>query len=181
MSSELFRIPAPPSRHGGSRAERLRAAGLKATAPRLAILRLLEADRTHPSAQAVLDALKPEYPTLSLSTVYETLEAFLRAGLCRPVAGEGALLRVDGTTHAHDHAVCRQCGRIFDVASRLRPPLKPPSSLPGGLAVTGVRVEYEVVCGRCAGGRGARATHRTEAGNRRAGAGAAGRPRNPKR
>jgi Fe2+ or Zn2+ uptake regulation protein len=180
MSSESFRTRHTGLSDGCVQGERLRAAGLRATAPRLAILRLLEADRTHPSAQALLNALKPEHATLSLSTVYDTLEAFLRVGLCRAVAGEGSLLRVDGTTHAHDHAVCRQCGCIFDVASNLRPPLEPPSRLPGGLAVTGVWVEYEVVCGRCAGGHGARAAHRTEASNRRAAASAAGHPRNPR-
>ncbi len=131
-------------------AERLRGAGLKATGPRLAILAFLEADRSHPSAPQIFAALRVDYPSLSLSTVYETLDAFLEAGICRAVAGEGALLRVDGTTYPHDHAVCRECGRIFDVAASVWPRPDPPQRLPGDLAVTGMRVEYEVICAECA-------------------------------
>ncbi len=131
-------------------AERLRAAGLRPTGQRLAILAFLESEGWAPSAQHVFAALRRAYPSLSLSTVYETLDAFREAGICRPVAGEGALLRVDGTTSPPDHAVCRECGRIFDVPATQRPRPEPPATLPGDLAVTGMRVEFEVVCGECA-------------------------------
>lgn len=150
-------------------AERLRAAGLRPTGPRLAILAFLESDQAHPSAQHIFAALRPAYPSLSLSTVYETLDAFLEAGICRSVAGEGALLRVDGTTYPHDHAVCRECGHIFDVPAARRPRTEPPAILPGGLAVTGMRVEFEVVCGECAREAAAGARQRVKAGTPRSG------------
>jgi Fur family peroxide stress response transcriptional regulator len=117
---------------------------------RLAVLAYLEADPGHPSAQQIFAALRPSYPSLSLSTVYETVDAFLEAGICRSLAGQGALLRVDGTSEPHDHAVCRQCGRIFDVAEGVWQRPAPPGRLAGGLAVTGMRVEFEVVCSECA-------------------------------
>ncbi len=134
-------------------AARLRRAGLKATGPRLLILRLLEGDRAHPTAEEVHAALKRAHPSLSLSTVYQTLDAFLRAGLCRraPAAGGGG--RVDGTSGDHDHAVCRGCGRIFDVA-RGRPLPAPPRRLGRGLTVTGCRLEYDVICPSCRRGGG---------------------------
>ena len=69
------------------RATRLRAAGLKPTASRLAILEVLEEDRRHPTAEMVLDALAPTMPSLSLSTVYANLEAFLQAGMIRRIRG----------------------------------------------------------------------------------------------
>jgi len=150
MDSEPLR----PADDGGSaarqRAEKLQAAGLKVTAPRLAVMEYLESNSTHPSAERVFADLRERHPSLSLSTVYKTLEAFLRAGVCRRIAGEGTRLRVDGTLHPHDHAVCRSCGRIFDVAAALYPRSRPPAQLPGGLAVTGVRVEYDVICSACA-------------------------------
>jgi Fe2+ or Zn2+ uptake regulation protein len=130
-------------------ARRLRQAGLKATGPRIAILAQLEEDSSHPTAEGLLEQLRGEHPSMSLSTVYKTLEIFLRAGLCRRVAGDGARLRVDGTLADHDHAACRVCGRIFDVDCSLLPRPDAPAELPDGSAVTAVHVEYEVICLDC--------------------------------
>jgi Fe2+ or Zn2+ uptake regulation protein len=129
--------------------ERLRQVGLKATGPRVAILASLEGDRDHPTAEQLYETLRHQYPSLSLSTVYQTLDAFLRTGLCRRVFGAGERLRVDGTPQDHDHAICRTCGRIFDVDRQLLPLPTPPTHLPNGLTVTGLRVEYDVICTTC--------------------------------
>jgi len=129
--------------------ERLRQAGLKATGPRVTLLAALEQDRSHPTAEQLYESLRPHYPSLSLSTVYETLDAFLRTGLCRRASATGAPLRVDGTPQDHDHALCRVCGTIFDVDQQLLPRPIPPTRLPQDLTVTGLRVEYDVICARC--------------------------------
>ena len=135
-----------------SNAERLRDAGLKATGPRLAILAALERDRRHPSAEQIHDALAPGHPSISLSTVYSTLEAFVRAGLIRKVAAQDGRLRVDGTRGDHDLALCRRCGAIFDVDRSCYPLPQAPRCLPRGLDVVSVRVEYEVICSACGDG-----------------------------
>lgn len=127
---------------------RLRRAGLRVTGPRLAILEHLEHDRTHPTPEAIHAALAPAHPSLSVSTVYNTLEAFLRTGLCRRVQGSNGRLRVDGTVRDHDHAVCRGCGRIYDV-ERSRPPRVEAPRLPPGVALMAFRIEYEVLCEAC--------------------------------
>ena len=139
--------------NGVGPAERLRRAGLRVTAARLAILALFAAERRHPTAEQVHATLHEAHPSLSLSTVYETLEAFVRAGLCRRVRSGDGLMRVDGTDVEHDHAVCRGCGRIFDVErGKLRlPPV--PARLPRGLTVGAVRLEYDVICSSCLRGQ----------------------------
>ncbi|WP_089722383.1 Fur family transcriptional regulator [Candidatus Entotheonella palauensis] len=130
-------------------AERLRAAGLKATGPRIAILDAVERNSHHPSAEDIYQELVESHPSLSLSTVYGTLNAFARAGLVRKLSEVDGRLRVDGTKTPHDHAICRICGAIFDVEPD--PSTTPilPSELPGGLAVLDVRIEYDVVCAQC--------------------------------
>ena len=128
------------------RAARLHGAGLKATGPRLVILAALEQDHTHPTAEHLYATLRRDHPSLSRSTVYHTLEVFIRTGLCRRVSGPGDRLRVDGTPQDHDHAVCRLCGAIVDVArEQVRLPT-PPGQLSNGLLVTGIRFAYEVLC-----------------------------------
>lgn len=142
--------------------ETLRGAGLRATGPRLLILEALATDRTHPTPERLHERLRAAYPSLSLSTVYQTLETFVRAGLCRRVQTRDGRLRVDGTPRDHDHAVCRGCGAIFDVERGSRRSRPAAAGLPDDWTVVDVRVEYDIVCARCsaagAGERGGAAT-----------------------
>jgi len=141
----------PRAKRKPTAAEELRALGLRATGPRLAILEYLRTCFSHPTPETVLEALQGHHASLSLSTVYQTLESFLQAGLCRRVAAASGRLRVDGTLFDHDHAVCRHCGEVFDLQrpAAFRPPRAP--GLPRGTELVGVRLEYEVICPRCAG------------------------------
>ena len=122
-------------------AERLRAAGLKATSPRVAILDAVQRNCNHPSAENIYQELAESHPSLSLSTVYGTLSSFVKAGLVRKLSEVDGRLRVDGAKPPHDHAICRMCGAIFDI--------EPLSELPGGLSLLEVRVEYDVLCAAC--------------------------------
>lgn len=130
-------------------ASRLRGAGLRATAPRLAILAELESDKRHPSAEMLLETLVDNNPSLSLSTVYATLETFLQKGLIRRISGLAGKLRVDGTLVEHDHAFCRNCGGVFDVSNEHVPRPAVPSELPNGMRVMKLHIEYEVICRSC--------------------------------
>ncbi|RMG45683.1 MAG: transcriptional repressor [Acidobacteria bacterium] len=132
-----------------ARRRRLREAGLKVTAPRLAILAVLEEDRRHPTAEEIHQAIRERRPALSLSTVYKTLESFLRTGLVRRVSGGGNRLRVDGVPGEHDHAVCRLCGAVFDVDRPEAVRAAVPRESVAGMRITGVRIEYDVVCRAC--------------------------------
>jgi Fe2+ or Zn2+ uptake regulation protein len=131
-------------------ADRLREAGLKATGPRVAILDAIERNQNHPSAEEIYQELAESHPTLSLSTIYGTLNAFVRAGLVRKLSEVDGRLRIEGATRPHDHAICRICGAIFDVAPDPEGVPAPPAALPGGLVVLAMRVEYDVVCADCA-------------------------------
>ncbi len=131
-------------------ADRLREAGLKATGPRVAILDVIERNHNHPSAEEIYQELAESHPTLSLSTIYGTLNAFVRAGLVRKLSEVDGRLRIEGATRPHDHAICRTCGAIFDVAPDPEKVPTLPAALPGGLVVLTMRVEYDVICADCA-------------------------------
>ncbi len=95
-------------------AERLRTAGLKLTAQRLAVVQCLVGDETHPTAQELFDRLRPSFPTMSFATVYNTLAALSSVGACSAVQLGGAA-RFDPNVHAHDHLVCDRCGVVRDI------------------------------------------------------------------
>ena len=132
--------------------QRIKDHGLRATAARVAILEWLATDRRHPTAELVHESLRGRFPTLSLSTVYATLETLIREGLIRRVAPQSGRLRVDGTPLDHDHAICRMCGGIHDVARDLIQRPVAPDRLPSGLQVVNLHIEYEVLCPPCAAG-----------------------------
>jgi len=93
----------------------VRKAGLKLTPQRMAIVQELAADETHPTAQDIFDRLRPTLPTMSFATVYNTLDALSRAGLCAALSLSPGSGRFDPNMVPHNHAVCDGCGAIRDV------------------------------------------------------------------
>lgn len=82
---------------------------------RQAILDCLRTAEDHPSAEWIYERLKPDYPSLSLATVYRNLSQFKRAGLIQSVGTTQGQERFDGNVQFHPHAVCTECGAIVDV------------------------------------------------------------------
>jgi Fe2+ or Zn2+ uptake regulation protein len=126
-------------------AQTLREAGLKATPQRIAILRALDGDETHPTAQELYERLRGEFPTLSVATVYNTLSALTRMARCVPLE-LGGPVRFDPNVSAHDHAVCERCGRIRDVG--LQPSAADAAEL-SGFQVHRVERIYRGFCAQC--------------------------------
>lgn len=92
----------------------LRDAGLKVTAPRLKILRVLESStRRHLSVEDVYRALLEAGEEINLATVYRVLTQFETAGLVSRLHFEGghSSFELDSGKH-HDHIVCVVCGRV---------------------------------------------------------------------
>ncbi len=92
--------------------------GLKLTPQRLAILEYLEDNRTHPSAEDIYNALKPNFPSMSFATVYNTLEVLRKKGLVKEINVEGVRKRFDAFTHPHNHFFCKNCKKVIDIESK---------------------------------------------------------------
>lgn len=129
----------------------LRRAGLKLTPQRMAIVRELAGDGTHPTAQELFERLEPAFPTMSFATVYNTLDALARIGLVGSLR-LGSAVRFDPNTAPHHHAVCDACGAVVDLPA---PPLGPAArkSLEAVETASGfsIRAEERTYRGLCAG------------------------------
>jgi Fe2+ or Zn2+ uptake regulation protein len=127
----------------------LRRSGLKLTPQRMAIVREIADDLSHPTAQALFERLRPAFPTMSFATVYNTLDALARCGLTGELALGGAL-RFDPNTSPHHHAVCDTCGAVFDVPAEPTPArtLRTANGS-GGFRVRTEERTYRGLCGRC--------------------------------
>ena len=150
-------LEAPPSSAAGRDrlAAELRAAGLRATAVRVAILSALGA-RPHAGAEAVVTEVRSELGTVSTQAVYHALGSLAAAGLIRRIepAGSPALYerRVDDN---HHHVVCRGCGAVADVdcAVGRRPCLTP--SQTHGYVLDEAEVTFWGFCPSCQARRSA--------------------------
>jgi Fur family ferric uptake transcriptional regulator len=96
--------------------DKLRAAGLRVTRPRLAVLAEL-ANRPHADVEAITAGVRGRLGTVSTQAVYDVVHALTRVGLLRRVepAGMRTFFEVE-TGDNHHHLVCRECGAIVDIA-----------------------------------------------------------------
>jgi Fur family peroxide stress response transcriptional regulator len=95
----------------------VRAARLKLTPQRMAIVKELASDETHPTAQEIFDRLRPGLPTMSFATVYNTLGALTDARLCASMSLSPGSARFDPNMTPHHHVVCDVCGAVRDMPS----------------------------------------------------------------
>ena len=82
---------------------------------REAILRAVRSTASHPTAEWVYQALKTEYPDLSLGTVYRNLAQFKDDGVIISVGTVNGQERFDGNVSPHTHFVCSRCGAVIDI------------------------------------------------------------------
>ena len=85
--------------------EMLKSQKLKVTPQRLAIFHMLYNTKSHPSAETIYNSLQETHPTMSLATVYKTLDALAKAGLVQQLhLGEDSF-RYDATASSHPHII----------------------------------------------------------------------------
>ena len=82
---------------------------------RQAILECLRSTKIHPTADWVLDQLRPAYPNLNLATVYRNLNLLKEEGLIRSMGVVAGQEHYDGDIQPHAHIMCTCCGRITDI------------------------------------------------------------------
>jgi Fe2+ or Zn2+ uptake regulation protein len=99
----------------------LRAAGLRVTRPRLAVLAQVQA-HPHADTGAIVEATREDLGEVSVQAVYDVLRAFTEAGLVRRIEPSGSAARYETRVgDNHHHVVCRSCGAIADVACAVGP------------------------------------------------------------
>ncbi len=126
--------------------EMLKKAGLRQSHQRIAILQFLMLNDIHPTADDIYNALKNEYPTMSLTTVYNTLKALSDAGAIEMLKIERENARFDFPKIPHSHFRCRSCGKILDI-SELPDILKYVPK--GSYHIENVEVYFQGLCDEC--------------------------------
>jgi len=93
----------------------LRAASLRVTQPRLAVLAAVH-QHPHADTDSLIDAVRRKQQDVSHQAVYDVLKALTTAGLVRRIQPQGSVARYEARVgDNHHHLVCRSCGAIVDV------------------------------------------------------------------
>ena len=105
---------------------------------------------SHPTADWVYSHLKPDYPNMSLATVYRNLSQLKEAGVIQSVGTVRGYERFDGNTTPHTHIVCTECGRVDDVSDiGLPDKMAEKASSSTGYSVTSAHLIFDGVCSEC--------------------------------
>ncbi|MEL7473166.1 MAG: transcriptional repressor [Planctomycetota bacterium] len=92
--------------------------GLRCTRQREAIYDALRMTDAHPTAEELFESVRTGEEGLSLATIYNTLDAFVRTGLARVTRCGAGPCRYDADVRDHVHLICPD-GRVMDVPASL--------------------------------------------------------------
>jgi Fur family transcriptional regulator, stress-responsive regulator len=134
-------------------AEQLRAADLRVTRPRVAVLEVVHA-HPHADTDTIYSAVRVGLPDVSRQAVYDVLNALTAAGLVRRIQPLGSVARYESRVgDNHHHVVCRSCGVIADVDCAVgdAPCLTPadPDNVLDGFVLDEAEVIYWGFCPDC--------------------------------
>lgn len=120
--------------------------GIKASYQRIRILKYFQDHLTHPTVNDIYLELVPEIPTLSKTTVYNTLNLFVEKDILDVILIEENEARYDWAMKTHGHFKCLECGDVFDLNVQLDP-----DQIPGlkGYQIKEQHVYIKGICTTC--------------------------------
>lgn len=127
---------------------KLKESGMKLTTQRIAILQILYNNKTHPTAMEIYRRLKLRQPTVSFTTVYNTLELLTQLGEIKKLTLDFERAHYDPDMSQHHHGLCLKCGAIFDIQQSFNLPLDTIASAEFP-RIVGFHVDFWGYCSAC--------------------------------
>jgi Fe2+ or Zn2+ uptake regulation protein len=125
-----------------------RSRGLKVTPQRECIFTVLDGTVTHPTADGVYAEARKRMPTISLKTVYQTLNDLAEMGEIHDLDLGTGSSRFDPNVSPHHHLVCTTCGKVRDVPTEMASVGLPPGEVQG-FVVDAAEVVFRGLCASC--------------------------------
>lgn len=129
--------------------ELLRSNGFKVTPQRLAVYEVLANTKEHPNADMIFNSLQATYPTMSLATVYKTIDILKEIGLVQVLNASEDSFRYDADTSSHAHIRCLECGRVDDVFDLDTGKFNDEVEQRSGYKLSGGQFYFYGVCAKC--------------------------------
>jgi Fur family peroxide stress response transcriptional regulator len=129
--------------------QKCKKAGLKLTPQRLAIFKTLDGNKTHPTVDSIYQSLKKDFPTMSLTTVYNTLETLYEMGEIIKLDIDPDKAHFDPDNKKHHHFKCSSCGKIVDVLINFSEILENVELQNSNFTITDFNINFRGICDFC--------------------------------
>jgi Fur family transcriptional regulator, peroxide stress response regulator len=129
---------------------KLKSRDFRITPQRYAVLRILAASEEHPSVAEIYEAVRVEFPTTSLATVYKTVSLLKELDEVLELGFHDGNNRYDGTRpFPHPHVICTQCKKIMDPDLASLDDLNSEMSRKTGYKIMSHRLDFFGLCPVC--------------------------------
>jgi Fur family ferric uptake transcriptional regulator/Fur family peroxide stress response transcriptional regulator len=128
--------------------QRLLQYGIKPSLQRIAVMQYLMENKTHPTVDMIFGALSPSMPTLSRTTIYNTLKLLSEQGAIITLNIDEKNVRYDGDITSHAHFRCKNCGKIYDLPEKSALG-QISSTLSNDFHITECQIYYKGYCEDC--------------------------------
>ena len=129
-----------------------RKAGMNMTPQRLGIYRALLKSYDHPSPEALYERVRSDLPSISLATIYKTLDTLVSLGFAAELPSTGDSKRYDANMDSHHHLVCRSCNAVEDYDDSALSAVKLPRRL-NGFQPEFLSIHVHGLCRQCSQAR----------------------------
>ncbi len=119
------------------------------TPQRLAILKILDGNKSHPSAEEIYNQILVDHPSTSFTTVYNTLETLVSMGEIQEITIDHERKHYDPDVAPHHHAICSVCKEITDIFDPSIELSHMPDTSDNGFRVEGYKIHFGGVCAKC--------------------------------
>lgn len=123
--------------------------GIRPSVQRVAIMEYLLTHPTHPTIDDVYRGLCGRIPTLSRTTVYNTLRMMSDRKAAQMITIDDHRVCYDGNTESHVHFFCKKCGKVIDLMSEKAPELSHDIKVDGNI-IQEKQLYYKGICADCA-------------------------------
>lgn len=122
--------------------------GIRPSVQRLAIMDYLLKHPSHPTVEDVYTGLYKDIPTLSRTTVYNTLRLLSEHNAARMITIDEHRVCYDGDTRPHVHFYCKKCGYVTDFFEEPLPSVSNKKMINGNM-VDDIQLYYKGICSCC--------------------------------
>ena len=122
---------------------------MKYSRQRELILKTLKENCIHPTAEQLYELIRREEPTVSLATVYRTLNLLAENGMVKKIEGLDGTAHFDHQTFDHYHFICTKCNRVFDIPCDISPDLAQDVESRTGFRIASYDVSFRGTCKSC--------------------------------
>ncbi|MER0122523.1 Fur family transcriptional regulator [Streptococcus sp. ZJ93] len=128
----------------------LKEKGVRMTETRKAVIRYLIDSSDHPSAEMIYKDLRPNYPNMSLATVYNNLKVLVEEGFVTELKrNNDTTTYYDFMGHDHLNVICERCGKITDLIAENMPSLEHQVEAQTGYQITKELLTIYGICPDC--------------------------------